>query len=114
MGTRRRDLPQGRSWPLRAAQLVKALDEGGVPRPSSIGRYRPYRPDGTVLRIDWHPRSGVLQEPWAGGAEHVSITIHDVSSAERAAVERALLASAVPEVVRWLGQAAIAREGWRV
>jgi hypothetical protein len=44
----------------------------------------------------------------------VSITIHDVSSDERAAVERALISLAIPEVVEWLRRAAVAPEGWKI
>jgi hypothetical protein len=55
-----------------------------------------------------------LLEPWAGGDEHVAVRIHDVPSDERAIVEHALLATALPDLVRWLREASTAREGWRM
>jgi hypothetical protein len=44
----------------------------------------------------------------------VSITIHDVASEERAAVQGALVSTAVPEIVEWLRRAATAPEGWKI
>jgi len=115
MGTRRRRLPQGRSWPLRPAKLVEALTDLGAPEPSVIYKNLGDAKARTVyLAVHWNPRRSRWSAPWGGGDEHVYVRISSAPSEVRSEVERDLFAGAVPELADWLRRASTAPEGWRI
>src|SRR5438067_13911730 len=114
MGTHRRRLPRGRSWPLRPAQVAELLAELGAPQPSHISAYGTARTDAVTLWASWRPEPGPHSSPWQGGNEHVWVAFNSAPSEVRAEVERAMLAVAVPALADWLRRAAQAPEGWRI
>ncbi len=93
--------------------ILAALDDAHVPHPSEISRITPYRPDGTVMAVEWSPIAG-WRPSWGGGSEHVWAYVCDVASDERAVIESAFRNSALPDLVNWLRFASTAPEGWRV
>jgi len=114
VGTKRRDLPRGRSWPLRPADVTDALDAEGLPHPKEMNWHRPYRPDGTVLEVGWGPKAYPYFDHWDAGREHLRVWVHDVQSTERQHAERELRRVAIPELVQWIRFAIAAPEGWRL
>jgi len=65
------------------------------------------------MYVDWDPETR-YRGSWQGGDEYVLIGVHDVASGDRARIQRALLRTAVPDLVTWLRDAAVAPEGWRL
>jgi hypothetical protein len=115
MGTRRRRLSRGRSWPLREARLVETLADLGAPRPSVIYKSLGNIKSRTVdLAVHWNPRRSWWSDPWQGGDEHVYLRFNSAPSEVRSEVERALLSDAVPALADWLKRASTAPEGWRI
>ena len=112
VGTHRRDLPKGRSWPLRIAQIEELLIQRGAPHPSRISRFPGSRNAPTRVSLLWYPTGRA--QPWQGGDEFVSVGYTSVPSEHRAQAERELLAKAIPELADWLLGASRAPEGWRI
>jgi hypothetical protein len=116
---KRRELPKGRSWPLRQAQLLDALAGLGAPAPSAVVRSS-WSKDARVIGVSWNPLAhrtaiySVFGDPWAEGDENVVVWVHDVASPDRLAIEQAVLTVVVPALAQWLIQAASAPEGWRL
>lgn len=114
MGTHRRRQPQGRSWPLRPAQVAELLAELGAPQPSYISAWGTARTVYVTLSASWRPEPGPHSSAWEGGDEHVWVSFNSAPSEVRAEVERAMLVEAVPALADWLRRAAQAPEGWKI
>ena len=112
VGTHRRDLPKGRSWPLRIAQIEELLIERGAPHPSRISRFPGPRTAPTKVSLLWYPTGRA--QPWQGGDEYVSVVYTSVPSEHRAQAARELLAEVIPELADWLLGASQAPEGWLI
>src|SRR5437667_409306 len=106
MGTRRRRLPQGRSWPLRPAKIAEVFADLAAPQPSVIDKYvGNARAEQVHLTVLWNPRRSWSAEPWEGGDEHVRVQFNSVPSDVRLQVEQTMLAEAVPDLAAWLKRA---------
>jgi hypothetical protein len=114
MGTHRRRLPQGRSWPLRPSQIVDVLAELEAPQPTQITKSGTARTDTVTLIVRWQPESWGPFASWEGGDEQVWVSFNSAPSDVRADVERAMLSEAIPALAEWLRRASTAPEGWRV
>jgi hypothetical protein len=102
-------LAGGRVWPLRKRSILEACDAAEVLRPDGIARDpRVSRDDNRVLEVSWHERTAFTDRSFS------SVVLHSVPSADQAAIERELRASALPELVEWLRHASDAPEGWIV
>ena len=115
MGSHRRRLPKGRSWPLRPSQIAEVLAELGAPQPTRIWKNAgPATTETVILRVLWWPEPNRYFGSWAGGDEHVTVSFNSAPSEVRADVERAMLSEAIPALAEWLRRASAAPEGWRV
>jgi hypothetical protein len=67
-----------------------------------------------VLVVTWGPEPSPYFDYWNAGEEDVQVSMPDVASEERAAIERQLCRVAVPELIEWLRFAGTAPDGWRL
>ncbi len=110
---RGRRLPRHRAWPLTTTDINEALGEL-----ASHIRYLTFLTgpdDGTaVLGVSW-----LAPEPSTyGRGPHpdsvgVSIDVHPVDAAERAATRAVLKATALPQLHEWITEAVTATETWQ-
>ena len=71
VGTQRRRLPKGQSWPLRPSQIAEVLAELGAPQPTRIGKFATAGTDSVTLMVRWRPEPDRYFGSWQGGDEHV-------------------------------------------
>jgi hypothetical protein len=114
MGTHRRELPRGRSWPISVSQVEEALANLGAPLPSRIRRFVGAAKGKTYFTLSWNPQRSHWAKPWSAGDEYVSVTFTSVASDHRAEVRDIYVGTVLPDLAAWLCRASEAPEGWRI
>ena len=81
MGTHRRRLARGRSWPLRRSLIESVLAEHGAPHLTTISGVSGASRSGRAgMTVRWHPGRPGYPDGWGGGPEYVALSFSSVAS----------------------------------